>query len=208
MKRGLGIGILIILNLTFIYVIIIGANLSFGFAEMPFGDQSGLKTLNYTTKIILIKLSPVAIAVLSINYILIKKMIGIRNPFLLSLTVTFIGIIVFVPFFLSARQSFINYQNGTKQLQDLLFKETIIEAHIITSRDTIKVEKLDDFLTDIGSAKYRRGIWKYAKKFKLMFKRSNGSIDSIFTNGQLFGGYKAKYFSTNTNIIEKYLDNE
>ena len=41
---------------------------------------------------------------------------------------------------------------------------------------------------------------------KLIFKRIDGSKDSISTNGQMFGVYKGKYFSTNHDVINQYLE--
>jgi hypothetical protein len=206
MRRKIGIGLLIIINLTFIYVIIMGAILSYGLIVAPLGQDRGLEIANLTTNEILIKLSIVSMIVFLTNYFLTKKMIANKNPFLSSLTVTLIGIIVFIPFFLTARQSFLDYQNGTTQLQYYLDRQSITEFKIITHTGTIQVEQLDDFIRDIGFAKYKRGPWKYAKQIKLMFKRTDGSKDSIFTNGQMFGAYKGKYFSTDQNVIDKYLD--
>jgi hypothetical protein len=205
MRRKIGIGLLIILNLTFIYVIIMGAILSFGLIVAPLGQDRGLEIANLTTNDILIKLTIISIIVLLINYFLAKKMIVNKRPFLISLTITLIGIVVFVPFFLSARQSFLDYQNGTTQLQHYLDGQTITETQIITQTDTIQVQQLDDFIQDIGFAKYKPGPWKYASKMKLVFKRTDGSKDSVFTNGQMFGAYKGKYFSTDQNVLDKYL---
>ena len=133
-------------------------------------------------------------------------MILTKKPFLTSLIITVIGIIAFTPFFLSAKQSFLNYQNGTTQLQHFLDRQTITEIQVITHSDTIQIEQLDEFIADIGSAKYKRGLWKYAKKMKLIFKRIDGSKDSISTNGQMFGAYKGKYFSTDQNVINQYME--
>jgi len=206
MRRKLGLGLLIILNLTFIYVIIMDAVLSYGLIVAPLGLEKGLKISSLTTNDILIKLTILSMTVLLTNYFLTKKMIVNKKPFLTSLIVTAIGIIVFIPFFLSAKQSFLDYQNGTTRLQHYLDRQTITEAQIITHSDTILVTQLDDFMSDIGYAKYKKGPWKYAKKIKLMFKRKDGSKDSIFTNGQMFGAYKGLYFSTNQNLINKYLE--
>ena len=185
-----------------------GAILSYGIIVAPLGQDRGLEIANLTTNDILVKLTVISIAVLLVNYFLTKKMIANKKPFFLSLTITVIGIIVFIPFFLSARQSFLDYQNETTQLQHYLDRQTITEAQIITHTDTIQVEQLGDFITDIGFAKYKRGPWKYAKTIKLIFKRTDGSKDSLFTNGQLFGAYKGKYFSTDQNVIDKYMPNE
>lgn len=204
MKRKIGIGLLIILNLTFIYVMLMGAGLTFGLIVAPLGQDKAHEIANTATNDILIKLTIVSLITFLINYFLAKKMIVNKKPFLTSLTVTVIGVIVFMPFFLSSRQSFLDYQNGITQLQHYLDIQTITESQIITDSDTIQVEKLDDFIRDIGSAKYKKGPWKYAKTIKLIFTRTDGSKDSIFTNGQMFGAYKGKYFSTDQNVIDKY----
>ena len=129
MKQKIGIGLLIILNLTFIYVIVIGAMIRFGLIVAPLGQDKGLELAIRTTNDILINLTIISVAVLLINYFLTKKVIGIKRPFLMSLTITLIGIIVFIPFFLSARQSFLNYQNGTTQLHHYLDSRTIADGN-------------------------------------------------------------------------------
>lgn len=183
-----------------------GAILSYGIIVAPLGQERGLQIANLTTNNILIKLCIISTVVLLINYLLTKKMIVSKRPFLTSLMVVLIGISVFIPFFISARQSFLEYQNGTTQLQHYLDKKTISEAQIIFPTDTTRVQQLNDFIRDIGFAQYKSGPWKYAKTIKIMFKRSDGSKDSLFTNGQMFGAYKGKYFSTDQNIIDKYIE--
>ena len=183
-----------------------GAILSYGLIVAPLGQDRGLEIANQTTNDIFIKLTIISMVMLLLNYFLIKKMIASKIPFFTSLTITMIGIIVFMPFFISARKSFLVYQNGTTQLRHYLNGQTITEAQIITHTDTIQVEKLDDFITNISFAKYKRGPWKYAKTVKLIFKRTDGSKDSMFTNGQMFGSYKGKYFSTEQNVVNKYID--
>jgi hypothetical protein len=183
-----------------------GAMMSFALIVVELGQDEGLEVANRTTTDILINVTIASFLLLLVNYFLTKKLLVSKRPFLISLTVTLIGIIVFIPFFLSARQSFLNYQNGTTQLQHYLDRQTIVKAQIISDSDTIQVKQLDNFLRDIGFAKNKVGPWKYEMKFKLVFKRTDGSIDSLFSNGQMFGVYKGKYFSTDQNVIHKYLD--
>lgn len=183
-----------------------GAILSYGLIVGPLGQDRGLEIANHTTNDNLIKLALISTVVLLINYVLTKKVIVNRKPFLTSLIITLIGVIVFIPFCISARQSFLEYQNGTTQLQHYLNKQTISEAQIITHTDTIQVKQLEDFIIDISLARYKRGAWEYTKDIKLLFKRTDGSKDSIFTNGQMFGAYKGMYFLTDKNVIDKYID--
>jgi hypothetical protein len=139
MKQKIGIGLLIILNLTFIYVIVMGAMVRFALIVAPLGQDKGLEVASRTTNDILINLSIISVVVLLINYLLTKKLIRIKRPFFMSLAITFIGIIVFIPFFLSARQSFLNYQNGTTSFniistgeQELISKS--LTGHSLSSK--------------------------------------------------------------------------
>jgi hypothetical protein len=94
-----------------------GAMMSFALIVAPLGHDKGFEVANRTTNDILINVSIASVLMLLVNYFLTKKMIGSKRPFLISFTIMLIGIIVFVPFFLSAKQSFLNYQNGTIQVQ-------------------------------------------------------------------------------------------
>ena len=205
MKRKVGIGLLIILNLTFIYVIIIGGVMSFGLIVAYVGPEKGLEIANSITNDVLAKLTFLSTFVLIINYFLAKKMITNTRSAITSLAITAIGIIVFIPFFMSAKKSYLNYQKGADQLQLYIDRPTITKVQIITHPDAIQIEQLDDFISRIGRAKYKRGFWKYRKSVKLIFTRTDGRHDSIFTNGKLFGPYKNKYFETDDNVIEPYI---
>lgn len=207
MKRKTGIALFIILNLAFIAVIIQAVALSYGVIVAPLGQERGLEVAGQITNAIVMRLSIFSVVMLLVNYFLIVKMIAGKKPFLTSMLSTAVGIIIFIPFFISARQSFIDYQNGTTMLYHYLEQQTISEASIITLTDTIKVKQRDNFIRDIALAKYKRGLWKYAKTMKIIFKRTDGSKDSLFTNGQMFGAYKGKYFFTDGNIMDKYLAN-
>lgn len=204
MKRKIGVGLAIFLNLALVYGIIKGVILSYGLIVLPLGQDGGLKKANIITNDLLIKLIFVSILVLLVNYFLDKKMIESKKPFFMSLVITIIGIIIFIPFLVSARQSFLDYQNSTTQLYHYLDKRKIVEVQIITQTDTVQVKLLGDFINDIGYAKYKRGAWKYAKKIKIIFKQTDGNVGYITTNGQLFQ-YKDKYFFTDKNVIDKYL---
>ena len=174
-ETKIGIGLLIILNLTFVYVIIIGAVLSFGLIVAPLGQERGIEIANQATNDILIKLTVLSIVVFLMNYFFSKIMIIRKNPFLTSLITTVLGLFIFIPFFLSANQSFLDYQNGITQLQHFLDGQSITEVQVITHSDTIRIEQLSVFITDIGSAKFKIGPWDYAKNMNLIFKRIDGS---------------------------------
>lgn len=205
MKRKIGIALLIILNLSFIYVIM-AAILTLGLVVAPLGHERGLEIANQTTIDLLIKLSISTVLMFSINYFLFKKLAINKRPLITSLILTLIGALISIPFFLSLRKSFIDYQNGTTLLQHYFESKTIDNIQIITFSDTIEVTQLNNFIIDVESAKYKPGMWKYMKEYKLIINRNSGIIDTIFTNGQMFGPYQHKYFSTEENVIEKYLN--
>ena len=204
MKRRTGIGLLVILNLAFIYVIIFGASLRYALIVAELGQDRGREVAKLTTDDILTKVAVASFLVLLINYFLAKKLIESKKPLLISGTITLIGVVIFIPFLLSARQSFINYQDRTTKLLQYIGVKTIKESQIFTHTDTVHVKQLEDFIRDIGYAK-QTGPWKYGKEYKIMFERTDGSEDSIFTNGRIFGPYNGKYFSTDRNVVAKYL---
>jgi hypothetical protein len=182
------------------------AVLSYGLIVGLLGQDRGFEIANELSNDIVIKMAVLSVIVLLINYLLIKKMLSSKKPFLTGIIITVIGVIIFIPFFLGAKQSFIEYQDGTTQLNHYLDEHSITEATIISFTDTVPVKQLDDFKREIGYAKYKKGYWKYGKIIKIIFKRTDGSKDSISTNGQLFGPYKDKYFATDSDVIKKYLE--
>lgn len=93
----------------------------------------------------------------------------------------------------------------TTTLGQYLDSSTISTIKIISSTDTIPIEQQSDFISDIGLAKCKKGPWKYLKKMKIVITREDGNIETIATNGIIFGSYKGKYFSTQNNVLEKYL---
>lgn len=206
MKRKLGIALLILVNLAFIYLLIVLARLSFGLIVADLGHERAIVVANETSKEIYLKLCIVSSLVFLINYFLSKKVIGMRNPLIKSILITFIGIIVFVPFFVSSRISFVNDQDEVTFLSHYLDEKSISSIQVIRHSDTIEIEQLDNFIKDISGAKYMPGMWKYMKNTKILFNRTNGTKDTVLTNGQMFGGYKGKFFETDVNVIDKYLE--
>lgn len=206
MKQKIGITLVVVLNLAFIYLIVIAAILSFGLIVAPLGLDQGLEIVSRTTKGILIGLTIAILLMFLLNYVLFKKLIRINRPIISSLTVGLICVLIFIPFFQSSKQSFIDYQEGTTELRHYLDGNTIDAIQIITTNDTTQIEQLDDFIRDIGGAKHKRGPWKYIKNEKLIITRNIGDKDSLYTNGSMFGPYKGKYFSTNQNVTDKYFE--
>ncbi len=115
MKRYAGIGILIILNLVFTYLIIWGAMLSYGIIVAPGGD---MEVTNNVTKEVLTQLFFISLIPLSINYLILRKMVLSNKPLILSFVIVLCAVLIFVPFFLSARQSLIDFQqeNARKRI--------------------------------------------------------------------------------------------
>lgn len=107
MKRYTGIGLLIILNLIFTYLIIWGAILSYGIIVKPGSD---MEVTNSVTREVLTKLFFISLILLSINYLVFKKMVLSKKPFIISFVIVLGAVLIFVPFFISARQSLIDFQ--------------------------------------------------------------------------------------------------
>jgi hypothetical protein len=200
MKRKIGIGFLIGLNFTFVLILIMLAIFTYGLSEASLQEPA-------LTNDILLKVAVLSSFVCALNYLLLHKIILVEKAFLKSCVIVAMGIIVFSPFFISARQSLLNYQNKATQLQQYLNTQTIIGVQIITHTDTIKVSEVDSFVSHIGSATSLRRPVKYAKSIKLIFEHSNGKKDTLLTNGQIFGPYKGKFFKTEINVIDNYLRN-
>lgn len=180
--------------------------LSFGLIVVHLGPENALKVANKTTFEILIWVFVLGLFASGLNYLIVKTLVVNKKPLCTSLLLTGICIILFLPILFWGRQKFITYHNGSMQLKNYLDTSSISEAQIITHSDTILVDQLNNFLEDIGSAKYNRGLLKYGKTFKLKFKFVDGSIDSISTNGEIFGEYQGRVFIADSNVIVKYLN--
>lgn len=208
MKRKIGIGLIIILNSLFIYVLIFFAILDFGLIVAEFGIDRGREVASLTTYNILEMLFFLSTIVILLNYFLLRKLIVNKHPFFTSLAITTFGIIVFIPFLIYARSNFLDYQISVTFLSDYLDKKTIEDVYIIQKEDTLHVNKKDQFLNEIGYASYQQGLWKFQKNTKLLIKHHDGSTEIIFTNGQLFGDYKGKYFRTDKNVLSRFTEND
>lgn len=207
MRKKIGIELSILLNVGFIYLLIMGVILYYGFISVPLGKESIIEITeltSYDTNLI-IRIIFLSIIACLINYFLFKKMIRSKKSFLISCIIILIGIAISTPFGLSARKSFIRYKSGEMQLQDYIGKEKINEVQLITNLDTIQVEEIDCFIRDISMVKYKKGLWKYPKRIKIMIRYTDGGIDSIYTNQNGFFHYKEMDFITDKNIMEKYL---
>ncbi|AEA42689.1 hypothetical protein [Fluviicola taffensis] len=123
----------------------------------------------------------------------------------ITIIITIIGIGFFTPYFLNAKKSFIAYQNKNITLGDYANPRTISQVQLLIKSDTIPLDDSQMFIQMIGKASYQKGIWKYQKSIKILFKNRNGTKDSILSNGELFETSKGKFFKTEENIIEKYL---
>jgi hypothetical protein len=111
MRRKIGIGLLILLNLTFTWIISLRAVLAFGLIVLPLEREIALEITKSTTQEVLIEITVFSGIVFLINFLLFKKLVLNKKPFLTSLILTLIGIVVIISFFISARQSFLDFQN-------------------------------------------------------------------------------------------------
>ena len=149
-----------------------------------------------------------SLVLLAINFLIFKKMILSKRNLFNSFALIIIGILIFIPFYLNSKKSFVDYQNGTTKLGHFIEKNEIENIKVINQNDTIIIEDRDAFLNEIGRAKYKRGIWKYGKKYKILFEKNGIKKDSILSNGIMFGEFKNKYFEVEKDVIEKYFKNK
>lgn len=205
MKRKIGFFLILLINCFHVLLIIYAAVLSFGLIVAPLGEIQGEVSSTEVSKDLFKFILISSIIILVLNYFLFKKLIHSKRSVTFSFLFVFIAVIIFIPFYLSALKSFINYQNGTTQLSHFIDKESITGINIVYYGDTTIVNNLNPFLNEIGTTKYQRGIWKYQKKYKILIDRNNSVKDSIMCNGEIFGPYKGRYFYTNNNFIEKYI---
>lgn len=205
MKRKLSITLLILLNLAFVYVAGLWVWLSYGLFVMDVGAERGMLIANEKTAEILMWLVPETIGLFLINSLICWKLIANKKPLFTGLAVTLSEALIIAGFLFYHRQSYINYQRNSTQLFHYFNKRVEVRAEIIKGTGIIEVHPLDEFLDDIGNAKYKPGIWKFSNSVKVILYLEDGTKDSIQSNGQIFGPYDGKYFSTEENVLEKYM---
>lgn len=208
MKRKIGIALLIVLNLIFLFLTIGFAISSYGIIVQSAGEARGLIIVNRTTIKIIIFVSIITISTVLINYVILKKLILNKKPLISSCIFTMTVVLIFIPFLLSERQSFIEFQKSSDLIGHYYDRFDITKAIIITSRDTIEIKNINEFTFKISGAQYKSGLWKYMKTMKIIYIYKNGNKDTIPTNGQIYGPFKGKYFVSEQNEIEKYLREE
>jgi hypothetical protein len=147
-----------------------------------------------------------ALAIGLINYFTLKKIVKSSRPFLISFLIVLTSIVICLPFFLSSRRSYLDFERGIDltQYMDL----PISNVRLCNYKDTIIVDNINVFISELQKAKMKRGPWKYPKTVRMIFKNNEGTSDTIFTNGYVFGPYKKNWFVADTNIIEQYLSTQ
>lgn len=205
MKRKLSILFLVLLNPAYVYVSSVWIWLNFSLFVFAVGEEQGMIEAAQKTEEILMWLIPLSIGLFLINYLVCRRLIAGKRPLVVSLLVTLTVVLIIAGVLLYQRQSYLDYQRKNTQLEHYFNKQVEVKAEIIQGTSSIEAVPLDEFMDDIGSAKYKAGVWKFAKSFKIMFYLEDGSKDSIMTNGQIFGPYRGKYFATEENVLEKYM---
>lgn len=204
MKQKIGIALLILLNSGFIYLIMILVYLSYGLIN----GRSGLKavqTANHIGENIFTKVSVLSFLALFSNYLVFRFLIQNKKPILGSLITTLIGIMISIPFFFKERQSYIENQFNQVMLSDYVDSKTISKIQLLTPSDTVPVEYCEEFFQIIGNASYADGMWKYQRSMKIILWKTDGTKDSILSNGDLFELSNGKFFKAKENLVEKYL---
>lgn len=204
MKRKIGIGVLIVVNFAFVFVIIAVIGLSYGIINGQAGKIHAEAFTREITNEILVRILYISSFVVAVNYWVLKTVISNKKPFVMTCILLIIAIIIFTPFLLTLRQSFLNRQSHTDLLIHYYDRFEIKKAIILTPTDTIEIKELNDFTSRLQAQCLKAPI-KYKKTMKIIFINNNGTNDTIPTNGQTFGPFKEKYFKADDNIIDDYL---
>lgn len=112
-KKIIGILLLLIINLMSSCLICLYPVGSFGIIVVPVGDiQAKIVEAAITKDSIqfLILMSSVS---LCLNYLIFKKLVGTKRYIVSSFVLSAIGVVAFIPFYFSAKNSFVAYQKGT-----------------------------------------------------------------------------------------------
>lgn len=204
MKRKVGIGILIILNLAFLWFIAVLTIFTYGIITGAAGKIHAEASTREITNEILIKISYIATLVSALNYWILKKVVNNANPLRLTCIILMVCLIIFTPLFLFQKRAFFTRQSEPDYLNHYYDRFAISKAMIITPTDTVEIKELNDFTWRL-SAQHITGPLKYQKTMKIIFVNINGTSDTIPTNGQIFGPFKGNYFKADENIIDDYL---
>lgn len=204
MKRKVGIGILIILNLAFLWLIAAVTIFTYGIITGTAGKIHAEASTREITNEILIKISYITTFVSALNYWILKKVVNNANPLRLTCIILIVCLIIFTPLFLSQKRTFFIEQSEQDYLNHYYDRFAISKAIIITPTDTVEIKELNDFTWRLR-AQHITGPLKYKKTMKLIFLNNNGTSDTIPTNGQIFGPFKGNYFKADKNTIDDYL---
>ncbi len=202
-RRKIGIGILLILNLVFVCLIVAVEHVSYHIITGNVGKIHATTFTQEITNEILKRVLYISAFFAAINYWILKTLIYSKRSFITTLILTFSGIVLFLPFLLTARQSFLKRQSQPDYFNHYYDRFAIKKAIIITSTDTIQIKELNEFTDRLWADHV--GPLKYQKTIKLVFVNNNGTSDTIPTNGQIFGPFKGHYFKADENIIDDYL---
>lgn len=206
MKEKIGIALLILLNAGFIYLLVFTAYFSYGFTNGA-GTLRAVEIANHVAERIFRIAGFLSVIALAINYILFRFLLRSGKPIIGSIIVTLIGILVFTPFFLSERSSFIEKRYSQVVLSDYINCKEVSKVDLSIMNDTIAIDYCEDFFHVIGRASYSPGMWKYGKSMKITIWKTTGTKDSILCSGdgRLFELSDGKFFRSEENLIEKYL---
>ena len=97
--------------------------LSFELIVADLGQEKGLVIANITGNNILTQLAIGSVVMFALNYLISRKLMNCKKTLLVCLTIAILSILIFIPFYHSSKQSFIEYQNETIPLQKSIDNE-------------------------------------------------------------------------------------
>lgn len=109
MKRALGVFLLAAINLTFLLLIIFIGYFGFAIIVTDFDLQRALFVVKGVDKEVALKVIVLTLVVLLLNDPVLRFLVKVKNPIRWNLSVTILATLLFIPFYLSFRNSFLEY---------------------------------------------------------------------------------------------------
>ena len=94
MKRNIGFGILLILNITFVWLVSFTTIIRFALIVVPMGAVMGNKIADDNTMTSLSEILIFVVTALPLNYIIFLKLVVNKKPGLMSLITTAAGVLI------------------------------------------------------------------------------------------------------------------
>lgn len=125
MKRALGVFLLVAINLTFLLLITFIGYFAFAIIVADFDLQRALFLAKVVDKEVALKVVALTFVVLLLNDPVLRFLVKVKNPIRWNLSITILATLLFLPFYLSFRNAFLEYhKRQTPYLQAIALDKT------------------------------------------------------------------------------------